>query len=324
PVNRLLIWIYRPVIRVVLKAKTLTIAIALALLAATGFPAARIGSEFMPNLNEGTLFYMPTTLPGISITKATELLQIMNRIIKSFPEVLSVFGKVGRAGTATDPAPTEMFETIINLKDPSEWREGMTLDKLIQEMDRALQFPGVSNAWTMPIKARIDMLATGIRTPLGIKVIGQDLKVIEQLARDIELAIKGVGGTASAYAERIIAGYYLEIEPDRTQLARYGLMVGDVQQVIASALGAETVTTTVEGRERYGVSLRYPRDVRSDPQAIARETLISLPNGASVPLGQVATVRVTQGPASIRTENAQLAAYIYIDVRERDLGGYVD
>jgi Cu(I)/Ag(I) efflux system membrane protein CusA/SilA len=324
PVNRFLIRIYRPIIRLVLKAKTITIAIAVALLVAASFPATRIGSEFMPNLNEGTLFYMPTTLPGISITKATELLQIMNRTIKSFPEVASVFGKVGRAGTATDPAPTEMFETIINLKDPSEWREGMTLDKLIQEMDRALQFPGVSNAWTMPIKARIDMLATGIRTPLGIKVIGQDLKVIEQLARDIETVIKGVGGTASAYAERIIAGYYLEIEPDRTQLARYGLMVGDVQQVIASALGAETVTTTVEGRERYAVSLRYPRDMRSDPQAIARETLVPLPNGASIPLGQVATVRVTQGPASIRTENAQLAAYIYIDVRERDLGGYVD
>lgn len=323
PVNRFLIWIYRPIIRVVLKAKTLTIAIALALLAATGFPATRIGAEFMPNLNEGTLFYMPTTLPGISITKATELLQIMNRILKSFPEVLSVFGKVGRAGTATDPAPTEMFETIINLKDPSEWREGMTLDKLIQEMDRALQFPGVSNAWTMPIKARIDMLATGIRTPLGIKVIGQDLKVIEQLAREIESAIKGVPGTASAYAERIIAGYYLEIEPDRTQLARYGLMVGDVQQVIATALGAETVTTTVEGRERYAVTLRYPRDVRSDPQAIARETLVPLANGSSIPLGQVANVKLTQGPASIRTENAQLAAYIYIDVRDRDLGGYV-
>ena len=324
PVNRLLIWIYRPIIRGVLKAKTLTIAIALALIAATGFPATRIGSEFMPNLNEGTLFYMPTTLPGISITKATELLQVMNRILKSFPEVLSVFGKVGRAGTATDPAPTEMFETIVNLKDPSEWRQGMTLDKLIQEMDRALQVPGVSNAWTMPIKARIDMLATGIRTPLGIKVIGQDLKIIEQLAREIESAIKdGVGGTASAYAERIIAGYYLEIEPDRTQLARYGLMVGDVQQVIATALGAETVTTTVEGRERYAVTIRYPRDVRSDPQAIARETLVPLANGSSIPLGQVANVRITQGPASIRTENAQLAAYIYIDVRERDLGGYV-
>jgi Cu(I)/Ag(I) efflux system membrane protein CusA/SilA len=323
PVNRFLIWVYRPVIEQVLRAKAITIAVALAVLAVTAYPATRIGSEFMPNLNEGTLLYMPTTLPGISITKAGELMQVMNKIIKSFPEVKTVFGKVGRAATATDPAPTEMFETIIALNEPATWRAGMTLDKLVREMDRALQFPGVSNAWTMPIKARIDMLATGIRTPLGIKVVGKDLKTIEQLAREIESAIKTVGGTASAYAERIIAGYYLEIEPDRRQLARYGLTIGDVQQVVASALGAETVTTTVEGRERYAVSLRYPRDMRSDPQAIARETLVALPNGASVPLGQVANVRLTQGPASIRTENAQLAAYIYIDVRERDLGGYV-
>jgi Cu(I)/Ag(I) efflux system membrane protein CusA/SilA len=190
-------------------------------------------------------------------------------------------------------------------------------------MDRALQFPGVSNAWTMPIKARIDMLATGIRTPIGVKVLGQDLKVIEGLAREIETAIKAVPGTASAFAERIIGGYYLEIEPDRTQLARYGLMVGEVQQVIASAIGAETVTTTVEGRERYTVSLRYPRDVRSDPQAISREVLVPLANGASIPLGQVANVKLVQGPASIRTENAQLAAYIFVDARERDLGSYV-
>ncbi|RTL68678.1 MAG: efflux RND transporter permease subunit [Hyphomicrobiales bacterium] len=323
PVNRFLIWVYRPVIEQVLRAKAITIAVALAVLAATAYPATRIGSEFMPNLNEGTLLYMPTTLPGISITKAGELMQVMNKIIKSFPEVKTVFGKVGRAATATDPAPTEMFETIIALHEPATWRAGMTMEKLVREMDRALQFPGVSNAWTMPIKARIDMLATGIRTPLGIKVVGKDLKTIEQLAREIESAIKTVGGTASAYAERIIAGYYLEIEPDRRQLARYGLTIGDVQQVVASALGAETVTTTVEGRERYAVSLRYPRDMRSDPQAIARETLVALPNGASVPLGQVANVRLTQGPASIRTENAQLAAYIYIDVRERDLGGYV-
>src|SRR6185436_20112384 len=227
------------------------------------------------------------------------------------------------AGTATDPAPLEMFETIINLKPQSEWRPGMTIDKLINEMDKALQFPGVSNAWTMPIKPRIDMLATGIRTPVGVKVMGQDLKVIERLAREIEAAIKGVPGTASAFAERIIGGYYLEIEPDRTQLARYGLMIADVQQVISSALGAETVTTTVEGRERYAVSLRYPRDVRSDPNTISREVLVPLANGASVPLGQVATVKLAQGPASIRTENAQLAAYIFVDARNRDLGGYV-
>jgi len=323
PLSRFLIWVYRPVIRGVLRAKLLTIAVALAVLAASIWPAMRLGAEFMPNLNEGTLFYMPTTLPGLSITKGAELLQIQNKIIKSFPEVQSVLGKVGRAGTATDPAPTEMFETIINLKPESEWRAGMTIDKLTSEMDKALQFPGVSNAWTMPIKARIDMLATGIRTPVGVKVMGKDLAVIEKLAREIEAAIKTVPGTSSAFAERILGGYYLEIEPDRTQLARYGLMVGDVQQVIASAIGAETITTTVEGRERYGVSLRYPRDVRSDPQAIGSEVLVPLANGASVPLGQVAKIRLVQGPASIRTENAQLAAYIFVDARDRDLASYV-
>ena len=323
PVNRALIWLYRPVIAAVLKAKGLTIAAALLVLAVSIYPAMRLGSEFMPSLNEGTLMYMPTTLPGLSITKSAELLQIQNRIIKTFPEVESVFGKAGRAPTATDPAPIEMFETIINLKPEREWRKGVTLESLISEMDKALQFPGVSNAWTMPIKARIDMLATGIRTPVGVKVIGRDLNVIEGLAREIESAIKTVPGTSSAFAERIMGGYYLEIEPDRAQLARYGLMVGDVQAVIASGLGAETVTTTVEGRERYGVSVRYPRDLRSDPDAIAREVLVPLPNGASIPLGQVASIKLVQGPASIRTENAQLAAYIYVDARDRDLGGYV-
>ncbi|MBL8846028.1 MAG: efflux RND transporter permease subunit [Hyphomicrobium zavarzinii] len=323
PVNRFLIWVYRPVIKGVLRAKGLTIVLALAVLAASVWPATKLGSEFMPNLNEGTLLYMPTTLPGLSITKAAELLQTQNKIIKSFPEVASVWGKAGRAGTATDPAPTEMFETVINLKPESEWRPGVTVDALINEMDKALQFPGVSNAWTMPIKARIDMLATGIRTPVGVKVIGRDLKVIEGLAREIEAAIKTVPGTASAFAERIIGGYYLEIEPDRLQLARYGLKIGDVQQVIASAMGAETVTTTVEGRERYAVSLRYPRDMRSDPEAIAREVLVPLANGASIPLGEVASIKRTQGPASIRTENAQLAAYIFVDARDRDLGSYV-
>ena len=323
PVNRFLIWAYRPIIRGVLQAKGLTIAVALIVLGISVWPATKLGSEFMPSLNEGTIMYMPTTLPGLSITKSAELLQVQNRIIKTFPEVESVFGKAGRASTATDPAPIEMFETVINLKPEKDWRPGMTIDKLIQEMDRALQFPGVSNAWTMPIKARIDMLATGIRTPVGVKVIGQDLKVIERLAREIELAIKTVPGTSSAFAERIIGGYYLDIEPDRRELARYGLMIGDVQQVVASALGAETVTTTVEGRERYGVSVRYPRDVRSDPHAIAREVLVPLANGASIPLGQVAKVSLLQGPASIRTENAQLAAYIFVDARERDLGSYV-
>jgi Cu(I)/Ag(I) efflux system membrane protein CusA/SilA len=323
PLNRLLISIYRPVIQVALRFKSATILAALAILAVSLWPALRLGTEFMPNLNEGTLFYMPTTLPGLSVTKAAELVQTQDKIIKSFPEVASVWGKAGRASTATDPAPTEMFETVINLKPDSEWRAGMSVDKLIAEMDKALQFPGVSNAWTMPIKARIDMLSTGIRTPVGIKVLGTDLGEMEKLARQIEAVIRTVPGTTSAYAERVIGGYYLNIDPDRAQLARYGLMVGDLQNLIAMALGAEPVTTTVEGRERYTVSIRYPRDYRSDPQAIATEVLIPMADGATVPLGQVAKVSLAQGPASIRTENSQLAAYIFVDLRDRDLGGYV-
>jgi Cu(I)/Ag(I) efflux system membrane protein CusA/SilA len=323
PLNRFLIWVYRPVIRVALRFKLVTILAAVALLAASLWPAMRLGTEFMPNLNEGTLFYMPTTLPGLSVTKAAELVQTQDKIIKSFPEVLSVWGKAGRASTATDPAPTEMFETVINLKPQSEWRPGMKIDKLIAEMDRSLQFPGVSNAWTMPIKARIDMLSTGIRTPVGVKVFGTDLAEIEKIARQIEAVIRIVPGTGSAYAERVIGGYYLNIEPDRAQLARYGLMVGDLQSLIAMALGAEPVTTTVEGRERYTVSIRYPRDYRSDPQAIATQVLVPMADGGTVPLGQIAKVSLAQGPSSIRTENSQLAAYIFVDLRDRDLGSYV-
>ena len=323
PVNRFLIWIYRPAIRIALRYKSATILIALGILVGSLWPALRLGTEFMPTLNEGTLFYMPTTLPGLSVTKAAELLQTQNKIIKTFPEVASVWGKAGRASTATDPAPTEMFETVINLKPEREWRPGMTVDKLIAEMDKALQFPGVSNAWTMPIKARIDMLATGIRTPVGVKVYGTNLSEIEKIAREVEAAIRSVPGTTSAYAERIIGGYYLNVEPDRGQLARYGLMITDVQDVIATALGAEAVTTTVEGRERYTVSMRYPRDLRSDPQSIATQVLIPLPNGGTVPLGEIAKIELAKGPATIRTENAQLAAYIYVDLRDRDLGGYV-
>jgi Cu(I)/Ag(I) efflux system membrane protein CusA/SilA len=323
PLNRFLIWLYRPVIRFALRFKFATILAAVAVLAVSLWPAMRLGGEFMPNLNEGTLFYMPTTLPGLSVTKAAELVQTQDKIIKSFPEVSSVWGKAGRASTATDPAPTEMFETVINLKPESEWRPGMTLDKLIAEMDRSLQFPGVSNAWTMPIKARIDMLSTGIRTPVGVKVFGTDLAEMEKIARQIEAVIRTVPGTSSAYAERVIGGYYLNIDPDRAQLARYGLMVGDLQNLIGMALGAEPVTTTVEGRERYSVSIRYPRDYRSDPQAIATQVLVPIPGGGTVPLGQIAKVRLAQGPSSIRTENSQLAAYIFVDLRDRDLGSYV-
>src|SRR6266567_2940866 len=323
PLNRFLIWIYRPVIRGVLKAKTLTVILALAALVITLWPARQLGTEFMPNLNEGTLFYMPTTLPGISVTKAAELLQMQDRIIKTFPEVVSVFGKAGRASTATDPAPTEMYETVINLKPKAQWRAGVTVDSLIAEMDKALQFPGVSNAWTMPIKARIDMLSTGIRTPVGIKVFGTDLAEMERVAREVEQVVKTVPGTSSAYAERVIGDYYLDITPNRASLARYGLMVGDVQDVIATALGGDAVTTTVEGRERYTVNIRYPRDLRSNPQSIANDVLVPLPNGGTVPLGEVAAVKLARGPTTIRTENGQLATYIYVDIRDRDLGGYV-
>ena len=323
PVNRFLIWVYRPILNLVLRFKVLTIVVAIAILVGSLWPASRLGTEFMPNLNEGTLFYMPTTLPGLSVTKAAELVQTQDKIIKSFPEVASVWGKAGRAATATDPAPTEMFETVINLKPESEWRPGMTTDKLIAEMDKSLQFPGVSNAWTMPIKARIDMLSTGIRTPVGVKVLGTDLAEMEKVARQIEAVLRTVPGTTSAYAERAIGGYYLNIDPDRAQLARYGLMVGDLQNLIGMALGAEPVTTTVEGRERYTVSIRYPRDYRSDPQAIASEVLIPIADGGTVPLAQVAKVTLAQGPASIRTENAQLAVYIFVDLRDRDLGSYV-
>ena len=323
PINRALIFVYRPVIRLALRFRAATIVIAVLILAGSLWPAMRLGTEFMPNLNEGTLFYMPTTLPGLSVTKAAELVQTQNKIIKTFPEVASVWGKAGRAATATDPAPTEMFETVINLKPESEWRPGMTVDKLTAEMDKALQFPGVSNAWTMPIKARIDMLSTGIRTPIGVKVFGTDLAEMDKLARRIEAVIRTVPGTTSAFAERVIGGYYLNIDPDRAQLARYGLMVGDLQSTIAMALGAEPVTTTVEGRERYTVSMRYPRDYRSDPQAIATQVLIPTADGAAIPLGAIAKVNLAQGPATIRTENAQLALYIFVDMRDRDIGGYV-
>jgi Cu(I)/Ag(I) efflux system membrane protein CusA/SilA len=331
PVNRILIRLYRPVIAWVMRWKRTTIVLALATLAVSLYPASRLGSEFMPTLNEGTLFYMPTSLPGMSITKAAELLQTQNKIIKSFPEVASVIGKAGRANTATDPAPTEMFETVINLKPESQWRPGMNTDKLIAELDRALQFPGVANSWTMPIKARIDMLSTGIRTPIGIKVFGKDLVEMERLAREIEAVVKDVPGTTSAYAERITGGFYLDIEPDRTALARYGLSVGELQDTIGTALGGEMVTTTVEGRERFGVIVRYPRELRGDPDRIAREVLVPAYGSgmeaggapAMVPLGQVAKLSIVKGAPAIRTENALLSAYIYIDIRERDIGSYV-
>ncbi len=323
PLNRWMIAGYRPLIAAVLRYKKTTLAVAALACAASLYPAMKLGSEFMPTLNEGTLLYMPASLPGMSVTKAAELLQTQNKIIKSFPEVASVYGKAGRAQTATDPAPLEMFETVINLKPQEEWRSNMTTDKLIAEMDQALQFPGVANSWTMPIKARIDMLSTGIRTPIGIKVFGKNLEEMERLAKQIEAVVKKIPGTSSAYAERITGGFYLNIEPDRVALARYGLTVGEVQDVIATALGGENVTTTVEGLERFGVNVRYPRELRGTPEQISREVLVATSSGAMIPLGQLAKVSISKGAPSIRTENALLSAYIYVDTREADLGGFV-
>jgi Cu(I)/Ag(I) efflux system membrane protein CusA/SilA len=349
PLVRFLIWGYRPIIGWALRWRKLTILAAAIMLGVTAYPAMKLGTEFMPALNEGTLLYMPSTLPSLSVTKAAEILQAQDRIIKSFPEVLSVFGKAGRANTATDPAPIEMFETVINLKPQNEWRPGMTTDKLIAELDQALQFPGIANAWTMPIKARIDMLSTGIRTPIGIKVYGKDLAEIERVAKEVEVVVKTVPGTTSAYAERLTGGYYIDIEPDRMALARYGLAISELQDVISTALGGDMVTTMVEGLERYSVVVRYPRDFRSDPEAIATQVLVPVMgtgraaapvmnagapsalnarpirtlSSTMLPLGQLAKVKLVKGPPNIRTENALLAAYIYVDIRDRDIGGYV-
>jgi copper/silver efflux system protein len=323
PLNRLLIALYRPVIRWVLRFKLAVLVAAAISLGMSWWPASRLGSEFMPSLNEGSLMYMPTSLPGMSVTQAGQLLQTTDRIIKSFPEVESVFGKAGRAMTATDPAPLEMFETVINLKPADQWRPGLTQEQLIAEMDEALRFPGVANSWTMPIRARIDMLSTGIRTPIGIKVFGTELASMEQLAEAIERVVSGVPGTSSAYAERLTGGYYLNIEPDLSKLARYGIRVGTVQDVIAAALGGSTVTTTVEGRERFAVIVRYPRELRDDPQALAQQVLVMAPDGAQLPLGELADISLSQGAPSIRTENALLSAYIYVDIRDRDIGSYV-
>jgi copper/silver efflux system protein len=322
PLNRGLIALYRPVIAAVLRFRWTTLGLAMVAMAATLYPAKELGSEFMPTLNEGSLFYMPASIPGMSVTEASRLLAITNRIIKTFPEVKSVYGKAGRAESATDPAPLEMFETVINLKPRSQWREGMTMDALIAEMDAALRFPGLANSWTMPIKARIDMLSTGIRTPVGIKVFGRTLDDIEQVARQVEQALKAVPSVTSAYAERVTGGLYLDIEPRTEALARLGLSADDVQKAVSMALGGESVSTAVLGRERYEITVRYPRALREDPERMRREIWIPTANGV-IPLGQVADVRIRNGPPSVRTENAMLVGYVYVDTRESDLGGFV-
>ena len=336
PVARFFVKGYRPVIQgtlerpwTILASSALILALTLLpiqdrLFGATAVPFPQIGSEFMPPLNEGDLLYMPTTLPGVSPQKAKELLQQTDRIIASFPEVKSVFGKAGRAETATDPAPLSMLETTIILKDKSEWREGVTQDSLIRAMDAAIQFPGLTNSWTMPIKTRLDMLATGIRTPVGIKVAGEDLRTLERIGQRLEEVLRPVEGTRSVYADRVMGGSFLDIDVDRRAAARYGLTTGDVQDVIQTAIGGMQGTTTVEGRERYSVNVRYPRDLRDDLPAL-REVRVPLPRGGHVPLGQVATMRTTEGPPMIKSENARPNAWVFVDLGDGvDVGSYVN
>jgi Cu(I)/Ag(I) efflux system membrane protein CusA/SilA len=322
PVNRFLIWIYHPIIKIVLKAKILVVLLAVVVLVVTYIPWKRIGSEFMPPLNEGDLLYMPTTLPGISITKAKELLQQTDRIIATFPEVYNVFGKIGRAETATDPAPLSMIETTIMLKPESEWRAGMTMEKLINELDKAIQFPGLTNAWTMPIKTRIDMLSTGIKTPVGIKLMGEDLQVLSDLGEKIEAVMRQVPGTLSVYSERVTGGNFLDFRIKRKEAARFGLTVGDVQDIIMTAIGGMNITQTVEGLERYPVNLRYGSELRDTPEKL-RRILVPTPMGAPVPMTQIADIRIVKGPSVIKSENARKNAWIYVDITNIDVGTYV-
>jgi Cu(I)/Ag(I) efflux system membrane protein CusA/SilA len=322
PLNRAVLWAYRPVIRAALRHRVVVLCGAVVLLLTSAYPLARIGSEFMPPLDEGDLLYMPTTLPGLSITKARELLQQTDRIIASVPEVERVFGKVGRAETATDPAPLSMLETTITLKPRSEWRPGLTPQKLIAELDGMIRFPGLTNAWTMPIKTRIDMLSTGIKTPVGVKVSGPELGVLQEIGERIEATLRDVEGTLSVYSERVVGGNYLDFDIDRAQIARYGLTVGDVQDVIQTAIGGMNISQTVEGLERYPVNLRYSRELRDDIASL-RRVLVPTPSGAHVPLEQLAKLQFQKGPPVIKTENARPNAWVYIDLEGIDVGTYV-
>jgi Cu(I)/Ag(I) efflux system membrane protein CusA/SilA len=322
PVSRVLYRLYTPLLKLALRRRWALVIIGGILVAVTVLPMSRMGSEFMPPLWEGDILYMPTTFPGISITKAKELLQQTDKILRTFPEVKTVFGKVGRAETATDPAPLSMIETTVVLKDPSQWRPGMTKDKLIEEMDRAIQFPGVTNGWTMPIKTRIDMLSTGIKTPVGIKIAGPDLAELERLGKEVEAAVKDLPGTLSAYAERVMGGSYFDFQIDRGAAARYGLNVGDVEDVIQSAIGGMNVSWTVEGLERYPINVRYPRELRDSPERL-REILVATPAGLQVPLGQLARIDIHDGPAGIKSENARPNAWVYVDLRGIDVGSWI-
>jgi Cu(I)/Ag(I) efflux system membrane protein CusA/SilA len=345
PVSRFLFRLYKPVVNFVIKHKYAVVITAAGLIVASLPLYFMLGSEFMPPLNEGSILYMPTTMPGLSVTQAADLLQRQDKVLSSFPEVERVFGKAGRAETATDPAPFSMMETVVLLKPESQWSyaprwysnwapeflkvilrliwpERKTWDGLLDEMDRKMQFAGVSNAWTMPIKARIDMLSTGIRTPVGIKVSGPDLDTVQMIGEHIETALRDVQGTRSVYSERVAGGYYVDFDIDRPAIARYGLTVDDVQMVIMSAVGGENVSTTIEGRERYPVNVRYPRELRDNLEKLGR-VLVATPSGAQIPLAQLADIHLSFGPSMIRDENGLLTGYVYVDIKDRDIGRYV-
>jgi len=322
PINYILIKLYNPVVNSVLKIPKTVLFIVFLIMIITVYPFMKLGSEFMPPLWEGDLLYMPTTMPGISITKAKEILQQTDKIIKTFPEVQSVFGKVGRAETATDPAGLDMLETTIRLKPQSDWRKGMTPQKLIDKLDAAIQFPGLTNSWTMPIKTRIDMLSTGIKTPVGIKISGADLDILEKLGETIEEIIRNVPGTASAFAERAVGGNYVDIEIDRRQAGKFGLQIGDIQSVIQTALGGMSVTTTVEGLERYTVNLRYARELRDNIESL-KHILVAAQDGRQIPLGQVTSMTLSKGPMVIRSENTRPNVWVFVDIRNADIGTYI-
>jgi len=345
PVSKILFSIYEPACNFVLRHKKATIIGAVILMLSAIPIYMQLGSEFMPPLNEGTILYMPTTLPGISVTETQKLLQTMDKVIRTVPEVERVFGKAGRAETSTDPAPFSMMETTIILKPESQWRkvhrwyswlpgilqapfrpiwrDRVTWEDIIDELDGKMQFPGVTNAWTMPIKARIDMLSTGVRTPVGIKIYGADLKEIEKIGTSLEMIMKDIKGTRSIYAERVTGGYFLDFDIKREQLARYGLTIKDAEMVVMSAIGGEPVTTTIEGRERYTVNVRYARELRDDLDKL-RRVLVPAMSGAQIPLGELADINLIQGPAMIRDENGMLSGYVYVDISGRDVGSYVN
>ena len=323
PVSRVFIWLYRPLLGGVVRHPLLMVLVAVVLTAGTVYPMSKLGSEFMPELDEGDILYMPSLFPAVSIGKAGEILQQTDRLIRTLPEVETVYGKVGRAETATDPAPLTMVETTVRLKPREEWRPGMTMATIRDELDRLVQIPGVTNVWIMPIKNRLDMLATGVKTPVGIKVAGPDLDEIGRVAARIEEAVKTVPGTASAYAERTVGGRYLDVEIDRRAAARHGLSIADVQDVVRTAIGGMRISETVEGLERYPINIRYPYDDRTSIEAL-RDLPMVTPSGAQIGLGDVAEITVTDGPGMIRSENARLNGWIYVDIAGRDLGGYVE